>query len=449
VNDSSIRTRSIQSVDPDEVSAFIQDIYSDNQFVPHGRSREDISIVGRSSNGVGLYDFKSVAPFSFVAEEARSNYLFLLCTHGGSTRLSGKEETRCVLDDVIPTSSTGIAKCVSGDQGFGHLSVVLGAETVNGFVNRWVGRELIAPIRFELRPLMPHIGAQWKIAAHCLHEMMCMTPTPDMAIHSLVEHMLAILVTGHTNNHSALLSHERHTLDRLTHSAIALIHSDPVRWKTLGMIAHALDCATGELENGIVRLTGKSSRELFYEARMNGLNRALHTGRDQRFVSALRQYGFSLSDRFVREYRRRFGERPSATYRRNPGAMDLVDPSSPIGEALCERTINQFIDASLDKSISLADLAQLTGLGERAVIAAFKECFSRTPMQYVIERRLERARLLLQNTSASVLSIALECGFGTQSYLATAVKKYFGVTPRQLRLSSRDAADAARCQPAY
>ncbi|WP_146643162.1 helix-turn-helix domain-containing protein, partial [Shigella sonnei] len=59
--------------------------------------------------------------------------------------------------------------------------------------------------------------------------------------------------------------------------------------------------------------------------------------------------------------------------------------------------------------------------------------FSCTPAQYIIERRLERARWLLENTTDSILSIALDCGFGTQSYLSTAIRRHFGVTPRELR----------------
>ncbi|WP_306172632.1 helix-turn-helix transcriptional regulator [Burkholderia cenocepacia] len=86
--------------------------------------------------------------------------------------------------------------------------------------------------------------------------------------------------------------------------------------------------------------------------------------------------------------------------------------------------------------MGLADLARLAGLSEHATIAAFKAQFSRTPMQYVIERRLERARWRLCNTSASILSIALDCGFGSQSYLTTLIKRHYGVTPRQLRLSA-------------
>lgn len=435
MRDDNVRTRCFHSRSADEVSEYIGNIYSGNRFMPRSATANDVSIVGRTWNDVGIYDFDSRAPFSFETEEVRSNYLFVLGTHGSAQRTSGHDKTICTIDDVVPTSSVGIAKTESGRDGFGHRSIVVSAERLGSFLDRWTGRELTHPIRFALRPLDVHVASEWKIATHCLYQMTSMAPMPDTAIDSLFEHMLKILVTGHPSNYSALLTRERYTADRLTHSAIVLIRADPMRWKTLSAVALALDCPASELESGIVRSTGKPVRELFYEARMQAVNGALRGAQDLSFSATLGQYGFSLSKRFAYAYRLRFGELPDATYRRNPNGMGRAYPSLPLRDALCKRTINQFIDARLDQSIDLSDLARFVGLGEAATIAAFKACFARTPIQYVIERRLERARKLLQDTSTSIVAIALECGFGSQSHLTTTMKKHFGVTPHQLRVS--------------
>ncbi len=435
MRDENVRTRCFHSRSAEEVSEYIGNIYTGNRFVPRHATANDVDIVGRTWNDVGIYDFDSRAPFSFETEEIRSNYLFVLCTHGSAQRTSGHDKTICKIDDVVPTSSVGVAKTESGSDGFGHRSIVVSAERLGRFLDQWTGRELAQPIRFALRPLDPHVASEWKIATHCLYQMTSMAPMPDTAIESLFEHMLKTLVTGHSSNYSALLTRERYTADRLTHSAIALIQADPMRWKTLSAVALALGCAASELESGIVRATGKPVRDLFYDARMQAVNGALRGKQDLPFASTLRQYGFSLSKRFAYAYWLRFGELPDETYRRNPNGMGRVSPSPALRDALCERTINQFIDASLDQSIDLSDLARFVGLSEAATIAAFKACFSRTPIQYVIERRLERARRLLQDTPTSIVTIALECGFGSQSHLTTTMKKHFGVTPHQLRVS--------------
>lgn len=430
-----IQTHHFHSDDPDEVSDFIRRIYADNQFSAQHALRRDVNMSGQEWNGIGIYDVDYQMPFDFHSEEMRPNYLFLSCNRGGSTYSSGKAETACIPGDVLPISSTGNSRCTTGADGFGHLSVIIDAEKVNGFLAQWIGQPLAEPVRFNLELVSQDISAQWNMGAKCLHQMMHMAPIPDASADSLLEHMLKMLVTGHPNNYSTLLDKNHYAQEHQARIAMGMIAADPMRWKTLGAIAHALGCATNALEKGIRRLAGKSSADIFYEARLNCVNRALARGDGHSFVGTLRTYGCSISGRFVRDYSRRFGEPPSATYRKNPNAAEAASLERKDYDALCERTINQFIDASLGRSIGLVDIARLVGMSEHATIVAFKEQFSRTPIQYVIERRLERARWLLRHTSSSILLIAIECGFGTQSYLTTAMKKHFGVTPRQLRLS--------------
>lgn len=98
------RNHGIHSQDPDEISTFIGQIYSGNQFLPHRALKQDISIIGQTWNGIGFYEFDSQLPFSFVTEEIRSSYLFLSCTSGNATRSSHKRTTECASGDVVPTS---------------------------------------------------------------------------------------------------------------------------------------------------------------------------------------------------------------------------------------------------------------------------------------------------------------------------------------------------------
>lgn len=434
---SEARIHRFHSNDPDEVADFIGKIYADNLFAAQHAKKQDVNMAGHEWNGVGIYDVDYEMPFNFHSEEARPNYLLVSCNRGSSTYSNGKSVTGCSPGAVLPISSTGLSKCVTGSTGFGHLSVIVNAEKVNHFLAQWIGRPLTEPVRLELDPVSPDVALQWKLAAGCLRQMMVMAPVPDAAALSLLEHMMKTLVTGHANNYSALLTGNHCAEERLARSAVEMIQSDPMRWKTLSAVAHALGCATNTLENGVRRLTGKSSTEVFYQARLSCVNLALATGGDRSFVGTLYACGFSISDRFIREYSRRFGEPPSATYRKNPKATDIIHSPQSISDALCERTINDFIDSSLSKPISLSDLARLVGMSEYSTIVAFKERFSCTPMQYVTDRRLTRARWLLCHTSTSILAVALECGFNTQSYFTTVMRRRFGVTPHRVRISGR------------
>lgn len=433
------RTHRFHSDDPDEVSDFIGTIYADNQFTAQHAVRRDVSMTGHEWNGVGIYDVDYLMPFHFRSNDARPNYLFLSCRRGHAQYESDGADAGCAVGDVMPVSSTGRSLCTTGPDGFGHLSVIIDAERINGFLARWVGRPGLAPVEFALTPAAPELRAQWNAAAGCLRRMIRMSPIPDAAVDALLEHMLKLMVTGHANNHGALFDRDRCAPEHQARVAIRMLEEAPLRWKTLGAVAHVLGCATEALEHGIRRVAGKSSADLRNEARFRHVNRALARGDKPDFDATLHAYGFAITARFVREYHRRFGEPPGATYRRNPNAADQPLTADTAAAPLCAQTINRFIDASLESRIDTADLCRLVGMSERATIDAFRTQFSRTPAQYVIERRLERARWLLEHTTDSILSIALDCGFGTQSYLSTAIRRHFGVTPRALRMRTGSA----------
>ncbi|OXI37342.1 AraC family transcriptional regulator [Burkholderia aenigmatica] len=438
ISESPIQTHSFHSDDPDEVSDFIEKIYADNRFRAQHADRKAVNMGGQEWNGIGIYDVDYEMPFHFHSSEPRPNYLFLSCRRGGSTYTSGGTVAQCAVGDVMPISSTGMSTCVTQPEGIGHLSVIVDAGDLNDFVSQWIGKPLAAPVRFDMKPVAADATIEWNAAADCLRRMMLLTPAPEAAIRALYEHMLKHMMLRHGSNYSALFATDTCATEHTARSAVAMIETDPMRWQTLGTIAHALGCPTGALENAIRRLTGQPSTALFFDGRLYGVRRALAKG-DGSFVGTLHAFGFAPSNRFVSTYRQRFGEPPSATYRRNPNAADIRNDFRGLADTLCETKVNRFIDESLGKPIGLADLARLACLSEHATIAAFKEQFARTPMQYVIERRLQRARWRLCHTSASILSIALECGFGSQSYLTTLIKRHYGVTPRQLRLAATTA----------
>jgi transcriptional regulator GlxA family with amidase domain len=74
----------------------------------------------------------------------------------------------------------------------------------------------------------------------------------------------------------------------------------------------------------------------------------------------------------------------------------------------------------------------------------FKHHFGLRPAQYYLDLRLNKARLLLQQTSLSTFAIATACGFNSTSYLAKCYRTKFLITPRQER--TRDSLSAAVLQ---
>jgi AraC family transcriptional regulator len=100
------------------------------------------------------------------------------------------------------------------------------------------------------------------------------------------------------------------------------------------------------------------------------------------------------------------------------------------------RKIADYVDAHLGGAITLEDMSELTGLSSRHFIRAFSESTGATPHQYVIARRIEKAKTLLCRREQSVTEIGLAVGFSHSQHFATRFKKHTGLTPSDFRAAS-------------
>jgi AraC family transcriptional regulator len=102
-----------------------------------------------------------------------------------------------------------------------------------------------------------------------------------------------------------------------------------------------------------------------------------------------------------------------------------------------KRRLSDHIEANLDRDLSLLELSQVAAVSVSHLKVLFRRTFGMPVHQYVIRRRVERARTLLLVGDASISQIALETGFAHQSHMARWMKKLVGVTPRSIRLQAR------------
>lgn len=96
-----------------------------------------------------------------------------------------------------------------------------------------------------------------------------------------------------------------------------------------------------------------------------------------------------------------------------------------------KRDIRSFMEEYYTRNLKLDDYAQLTGRSLSTFIRDFKQTYNTTPNQWIIEKRLEKARELLTGRNLSVTEAALEVGYDNVSYFIRAFKKKYGVTPKQ------------------
>ncbi len=92
------------------------------------------------------------------------------------------------------------------------------------------------------------------------------------------------------------------------------------------------------------------------------------------------------------------------------------------------------MEANLEEPLSGAELARVSGMSKRQLERLFRRYLGRPPMQYYMELRLQRAHLLLSNTSMSVLEVGVACGFASASHFAKRYRDLYHHSPRSTRL---------------
>ena len=102
-----------------------------------------------------------------------------------------------------------------------------------------------------------------------------------------------------------------------------------------------------------------------------------------------------------------------------------------------------FIEEQLAEDLSLDQIAAVAGLSASHVKTLFRKAMGMPVHQYVIQRRVERAKTLLMQDRLTITEIALAVGFAHQSHMARHMRRFLGVAPRGMKrlLAESPAAD--------
>jgi AraC family transcriptional regulator len=102
------------------------------------------------------------------------------------------------------------------------------------------------------------------------------------------------------------------------------------------------------------------------------------------------------------------------------------------------RAVTEYIEEHLDGGPTLEQIAAVARLSPYHFARQFKAATGLPPHQYVIARRVERAKQLLQaGTDLSLAEVALHAGFSDQSQFSSHFKRLVGVTPGRFRTPAR------------
>lgn len=97
------------------------------------------------------------------------------------------------------------------------------------------------------------------------------------------------------------------------------------------------------------------------------------------------------------------------------------------------RCVDELIEAKLDDTLTVQELAKALGLSMGFFSRALKASIGKAPHDYIIERRISRARTLLETGCLDLSAVAFASGFASHAHMTATFRSRLGVTPSQLR----------------
>jgi AraC family transcriptional regulator len=126
----------------------------------------------------------------------------------------------------------------------------------------------------------------------------------------------------------------------------------------------------------------------------------------------------ALADHFLRRY----------------AACQHPAPAPPSGLPPFKlRRITAHIQAHLEQALSLVDLAAVAQTSPAHFARLFKQATGRTPHQYVILCRMERAKELLTETTLPLSEVGQQIGYADQSHFTALFRQHVATTPKAYR----------------
>ncbi len=93
----------------------------------------------------------------------------------------------------------------------------------------------------------------------------------------------------------------------------------------------------------------------------------------------------------------------------------------------------QYVDEHVGREVSLEEVAQLLGLNPSYFSQLFKQTTGETFVQYRIKRKMERAKVLLQQPHYRITDISYEVGYADHPHFTKTFKKVTGYSPSEYR----------------
>jgi len=93
------------------------------------------------------------------------------------------------------------------------------------------------------------------------------------------------------------------------------------------------------------------------------------------------------------------------------------------------KQLEQYLAVNIDRRISLDDMAAAAGLSKMHFAAQFRAATGFRPHEYLLFKRIERAKAVMAATRMPLVEVALSVGFNAQAHFSTVFKRFTGKSP--------------------
>ena len=115
-------------------------------------------------------------------------------------------------------------------------------------------------------------------------------------------------------------------------------------------------------------------------------------------------------------------------------ARDLLAERRRDGVSLlCAQAMETIEKQYMEEDLSLSGVSEQLHVSPNYLSANMKKYAGDTFMNLLIKKRMEVAHALLTTSSLKIYEVARQCGYSDQHYFSFCFKKYYGVSPAQLR----------------
>ena len=99
------------------------------------------------------------------------------------------------------------------------------------------------------------------------------------------------------------------------------------------------------------------------------------------------------------------------------------------------KKVIDYMNENYTSALSCDELSSLINMDKYRFIRAFKKQMDKTPYEYLLDLKIEKAKKMLKAKDYTITEISMMCGFSSHSHFTTVFKKKTGLSPAEYRMS--------------